>query len=53
MYLIEKQITKFEQPNQWVRYNKYLYDKQTAKKEVSFLSRAYRDIKFRITLLDK
>lgn len=48
MYIIEKQVTRFEQPNIWVRYNKHQYDKKTAKAEASFLSRAYRDVKFRI-----
>lgn len=48
MYAIEKLVTKFEQPNVWVRQNKYQYDKKEAKVELSSLRRTYRDIKFRI-----
>lgn len=47
MYAIEKQVTRFEQASVWVRYNKHQYDKKTVEAEVSFLKKAYRDIKFR------
>ncbi|NUN66328.1 hypothetical protein HCU40_16610 [Pseudanabaena biceps] len=52
MYAIEKQITRFEQPSVWVRYNKYTYDKATAKQELHFLRRSHRDISFKMVKVE-
>lgn len=48
MYVIEREITRFEQPSIWEPINKCEYDKKTVMQEVRFLRRANRDIKFRI-----